>query len=99
MKNKLLIAALALTIPSVGVAHENDWIAPAIIGGVILGSVYSQPVERDVVILREREYGYGYGYGYGYREYERREMLREQIRENQLRQRMLERREYELYRW
>jgi hypothetical protein len=93
MKNKLLIAALALTIPSVGVAHENDWIAPAIIGGVILGSVYSQPVERDVVILREREYGYGY------REYERREMLREQIRENQLRQRMLERREYELYRW
>jgi hypothetical protein len=91
MKNKLLIAALALTIPSVGVAHENDWIAPAIIGGVILGSVYSQPVERDVVILRER--------GYGYREYERREMLREQIRENQLRQRMLERREYELYRW
>jgi hypothetical protein len=91
MKNKLLIAALALTIPSVGVAHENDWIAPAIIGGVILGSVYSQPVERDVVILREREYGY--------REYERREMLREQIRENQLRQRMLERREYELYRW
>jgi len=91
MKNKLLIAALALTIPSVGVAHENDWIAPAIIGGVILGSVYSQPVERDVVILREREYGY--------REYERREMLREQIRENQLRQRMLERGEYELYRW
>jgi hypothetical protein len=91
MKNKLLIAALALTIPSVGVAHENDWIAPAIIGGVILGSVYSQPVERDVVILREREYGY--------REYERREMLRQQIRENQLRERMIERREYELYRW
>jgi uncharacterized protein (DUF111 family) len=93
MKNKLLIAALALTIPSVASAHD-EWVLPAIIGGAIIGStVYSQPAERDVLIIRER------GYDNGYRDYERREMLREQIRENQLRQRMIERREYELYRW
>lgn len=93
MKNKLLIAALVLSIPSVASAH-NEWIAPAIIGGAIIGStIYSQPVERDVLIIRDR------GYDNGYREYERREMLRQQIRENQLRERMIERREYELYRW
>jgi hypothetical protein len=63
---KKLIIALALVVPSVSVAdyyhhdhhhhyHRNEWIAPAIIGGAILGSaIYAPPVEREVVIIDNR---------------------------------------------
>lgn len=80
---KLLL--LLLLVPSVSMSHDYDWIAPAFVGRVILGSsIYNPPVERKVVIYERPNYW----------ELERRERIREELQE---REALLYRRNHTFY--
>jgi 1-acyl-sn-glycerol-3-phosphate acyltransferase len=101
MKSKLAIAVLMLILPVLANADRyghhghrgnygnhrggNSWIAPAIIGGAIVGSAIYGATRDDEPVVVEREY--------------RRPMSQHEIREAQLRQREyeLEQREREYY--
>lgn len=98
MKSKLAVAVLALTLPILANADRyghhhghrghgggNSWIAPAIIGGAIVGSAIYGVTRDDEPVVVEREY--------------RRPVSAYDIRDQQLRQREyeLEQREREYY--
>ncbi|MSR17198.1 MAG: hypothetical protein EXR89_05340 [Methylococcaceae bacterium] len=99
MKSKLIIAALLLALPFVtnadryghrGGHHHgggNQWIAPAIIGGAIVGSAIYGITRDDEPQYENND------------RYYRRELTQRDIREEQLRRREieLERREHEYY--
>ena len=98
MKSKLTVAALMLALPALAYADQhghhghyrgghggNNWIAPAIIGGAIVGSAIYGVTRDDPPVVVERQY--------------QRPLTSYEMREEQLRQREyeLERREHEYY--
>jgi hypothetical protein len=100
MKSKLVVAALLLALPFManadryghhrGHGHHrggNQWIAPAIIGGAIVGSAIYGITRDDEPQYENNDRIY------------RRELTQREIREEQLRQREieLEHREHEYY--